>query len=88
MLYQCTGHHRNGARCNRRVIMGFEYCFQHLKSERHLTIRNGNIPGAGKGLLHMIPETQMGMRWSSARQTTPNRFERSRICIYRRVVAN
>ncbi len=47
---QCHGHSKNGARCRRRVIIGFEYCFQHLKSERHLTIRPSTLIGALCGM--------------------------------------
>jgi hypothetical protein len=47
---RCRGHCRDGSRCRRLVIIGYEYCFQHLKSEKHLTIHNSTIPGAGLGL--------------------------------------
>lgn len=44
----------------RKVIIGFEYCFQHLKSERHLTVGNSLIPGAGKGLFAYDPRNPNG----------------------------
>ncbi len=47
---RCRGHCRDGLRCRRQVIIGYEYCFQHLKSEKHLTIHNSTLPGAGLGL--------------------------------------
>jgi hypothetical protein len=47
---QCQGHNKNGARCKRKVIIGYEYCPQHLASIKHLKIADSTIPNAGKGL--------------------------------------
>lgn len=41
---------RGRYKCGRKVIVGFEFCFQHLCKEKHLRIRTSTIPGAGKGL--------------------------------------
>jgi len=89
---QCRGHSKSGARCRRRVIIGFEYCFQHLKSERHLTIRPSTLPGAGKGLFAYDPRNPNGdavVFGPNFPSDNPNVFERSRICIYRgRLITN
>jgi SET domain-containing protein len=47
---QCIGHKKDGRRCSRRSVIGCPYCFQHLKSERHLRIKPSTIHNAGKGL--------------------------------------
>ena len=47
---RCIGHCRNGRRCSRRSVIGCPYCFQHLKSDRHLRIKPSTIHNAGKGL--------------------------------------
>jgi hypothetical protein len=47
---RCIGHCRNGRRCSRRSVIGCPYCYQHLKSERHLRIKPSTIQNAGKGL--------------------------------------
>ncbi len=52
---QCQGRCKNGQRCARRVIIGYEYCFQHLKTEKHLTIKPSTLPNAGLGLFAWAP---------------------------------
>ena len=47
---RCRGHNKSGAQCSRKVAIGYEYCFQHLRSQKHLNIKTSNIPNAGKGL--------------------------------------
>ena len=47
---RCIGHCRNGRRCSRRSVIGCPYCYQHLKSDRHLRIKPSTIHNAGKGL--------------------------------------
>jgi hypothetical protein len=47
---QCQGRNKNGQRCRRKCAIGFEYCFQHLRSQEHLNVKTSNIPNAGKGL--------------------------------------
>jgi len=47
---RCSGHNKDGKRCKRRCVIGFEYCFMHLASEKHLKIKVSNIPNANKGL--------------------------------------
>ena len=47
---RCIGHCRNGIRCSRRSVIGCPYCYQHLKSDRHLRIKPSTIHNAGKGL--------------------------------------
>eukprot|EP01031_Cornospumella_fuschlensis_P025540 gene25540-30837_t len=47
---QCTGTTKQGARCKRKCIIGFEYCPAHMASTLKLAIRNSTLDGAGKGL--------------------------------------
>ena len=48
---QCIGHRKtDNRRCSRRSVIGCPYCFQHLKSDRHLRIKPSTIHNAGKGL--------------------------------------
>ncbi len=42
---RCLGYSKNGVRCKRRCIIGFEYCFQHMQSIKHLKIRPTTLPG-------------------------------------------
>jgi hypothetical protein len=56
---QCIGTSKNGQRCRRRVCIGTPYCYQHLRSEKHLTIKKSNIANAGKGLFAFGPENQI-----------------------------
>jgi len=46
----CQGISKNGQRCSRKSCIGFEYCYTHLLSVKHLRIKESNIPNAGKGL--------------------------------------
>jgi hypothetical protein len=47
---RCIGHRKDGIRCSRRSVIGCPYCYQHLKSDRHLRIKPSTINNAGKGL--------------------------------------
>ncbi len=47
---RCLGHSKNGQRCKRKCIIGFEYCPTHLESIKKLKIKTSTIPNAGKGL--------------------------------------
>lgn len=47
---RCKGHSKNGQRCKRKCIIGFEYCPTHLESLKKLKIKLSTIEGAGKGL--------------------------------------
>jgi hypothetical protein len=49
-LKQCNGRGSNKQRCKRRVFIGFEFCWQHLRMNHHLKIKPSLIPGAGLGL--------------------------------------
>ena len=49
--YQCK--HTNpktGKRCRIKQYIGFDLCWRHLQTDRHLKIKPSNIPHAGKGL--------------------------------------
>jgi SET domain-containing protein len=52
---RCLGNTKNGARCKRKCIIGFEYCPAHLKSTKHLAIKQSTIPNAGQGLFAVNP---------------------------------
>jgi len=48
---RCTHINPNtNIRCKRNTIIGLGLCWQHLKSDDHLRIKNSTIPNAGKGL--------------------------------------
>lgn len=48
---QCHARTRGGGRCTRQMILGLEFCKQHLMSERSLEIReNSAIPGRQYGI--------------------------------------
>ncbi len=48
---QCTAiSQSSGQRCKRKCIIGYEFCFSHLESLKHLKIKDSTIPNAGKGL--------------------------------------
>lgn len=47
---RCRAHTKAGTRCKRNCIIGFEYCFTHLESEKELKIKDSTIPEANKGL--------------------------------------
>jgi SET domain len=47
---RCEGITKNGSRCKRKCIIGFEYCPAHMKNELNLKTGNSNIQNAGKGL--------------------------------------
>ena len=42
-------------RCQRRVSIGFEFCWPHLQITHHLKIKQSLIPGAGLGLFAVDP---------------------------------
>ena len=48
--FRCQGHNVNRNRSNRTTVIGEPYCWQHMRSEKHLTIKPSHIPNAGKGL--------------------------------------
>jgi hypothetical protein len=56
---QCEGTSKNGQRCRRRVCIGSPYCYQHLRSEKHLEIKKSNIAKAGKGLFAYGPPDEV-----------------------------
>jgi hypothetical protein len=48
---RCSGLTKGGSRCKRNcIIIGFEYCFLHLKKEQQLKIKDSTIPQADEGL--------------------------------------
>jgi hypothetical protein len=47
---KCSANTKNGARCKRNCIIGYEYCYSHLESEKQLKIKDSTIPQAEKGL--------------------------------------
>lgn len=51
---QCKGQGTK-QRCQRRVYIGFEFCWQHLRINHHLTIKSLLIEGAGLGLFSDNP---------------------------------
>jgi hypothetical protein len=53
--FRCIGRRRDGHQCGRTSVIGCPYCFQHLRSERHLRVRPSTIPNAGKGLFAEDP---------------------------------
>lgn len=50
---RCHGKTKKGTRCGRKCVIGFELCYQHLRSDKHLRILPSTIPNAGKGLFAM-----------------------------------
>ena len=53
---QCQGNAATtNQRCKRKCIIGYEYCFSHMKSVKHLTIRQSSIPNSGQGLFACDP---------------------------------
>ena len=48
--YRCPHIKQNGQRCNRQSVIGYEECRQHLKMDKHLTIKKSKIPKAGLGV--------------------------------------
>jgi hypothetical protein len=53
---RCQGHRLNGARCKRRCVLCWQYCVDHLITEKHLQIKPSTIAGAGKGLFARNPD--------------------------------
>lgn len=47
---RCSANTKNGTRCKRNCIIGYEYCYSHLESEQQLKIKDSTIPEAEKGL--------------------------------------
>ena len=47
---RCLGYTKTGHRCQRKCVIGFEYCSTHLESIKKLKIKNSTLPNAGKGL--------------------------------------
>ena len=52
-VVRCKGHTKSGARCARRTAKT-PYCYQHLKSEQHLQVKQSHIKEAGLGLYTTI----------------------------------
>lgn len=55
--FQC-GHVNpvNNRECKRKGYMGFDRCWQHMRSDYHVRIKKSTIPNAGKGLFADCPE--------------------------------
>jgi len=47
---QCTGHRADGARCTRNTCKYLPMCFQHLRKEMGLVVKQSTIAAAGLGL--------------------------------------
>jgi len=47
---QCSCIKSDGNRCRRKVVIGLEFCFQHLELKRHLKIKKSTIPNSGLGV--------------------------------------
>lgn len=47
---QCFLVKQNGERCRSKTAMGTPYCWQHLRSQKHVRVKQSTIQGAGKGL--------------------------------------
>lgn len=58
---QCTFVKSNGTRCGCKVAIGTDLCHIHLKKEKHLAIKQSNIPNAGKGLFAFWPAAPNGL---------------------------
>jgi len=52
---RCIADNVDKTKCKRTVCLGLPYCFQHLKSLKHLQIRDSDIPDSGKGLFAVDP---------------------------------
>ena len=46
---------KKGVQCKRKVVNGLPFCWYHLKSASHLTIKPSGIAGAGTGLFACDP---------------------------------
>ncbi len=44
---RCKGVNKQGHQCSRIVYIGTPYCWQHLRSTKHLTIKDSGIHGKG-----------------------------------------
>ena len=55
---RCSARTKRGTRCKRNCIIGYEYCFSHLETEKELKIKDSTIsfPKQKKGYLHSIVE--------------------------------
>ncbi len=47
---RCMATTKAGTRCKRHCIIGYEYCYTHLETEKDLKIKDSTIPQADKGL--------------------------------------
>jgi len=47
---RCSARTKRGQRCKNRTCKTFPKCYQHLKSEDKLIVKNSTIPNAGLGL--------------------------------------
>lgn len=52
---QCSANKKDGSRCSKRCVIGYEYCYSHLLYNKHLRIKASTIPNAGKGLYAISP---------------------------------
>jgi hypothetical protein len=55
---RCIADNVDNTKCKRIVCLGLPYCFQHLKSFKHLQIRDSEIPNSGKGLFAVNPDAR------------------------------
>ena len=47
---RCSCIKSDNTRCRRKVVIGLEFCFQHLGLKRHLKIKKSTIPNSGFGV--------------------------------------
>tara|TARA_R110000868_G_scaffold267137_1_gene526405 strand:- start:623 stop:1234 length:612 start_codon:yes stop_codon:yes gene_type:complete len=60
--FQCA--HTNpisNIRCKRKGYLGYDRCWQHMRSDFHVRIKKSTIPGAGKGLFADCPDAEGGV---------------------------
>jgi SET domain-containing protein len=57
---QCTRTTAAGTRCKNRACIGVPMCWQHLRSERYLRVKESTISGAGKGAFVDKPRQRAG----------------------------
>lgn len=55
---RCIATGKNGLRCKKRSIIGFEYCCIHLLLVKHLKIKPSLIPNSGNGLFVVDKQRQ------------------------------
>lgn len=52
---QCIAPSKAGPRCRNQVAIGTPYCWNHLRSLKHLRVKESKIRGAGKGVFAEDP---------------------------------